>query len=101
MLAAGTVVASLLLLPSARPLGIDSAEADACESESRSSSSVDVHSQDNKSHDAQVARCSSRTAATAAPHPSLLLLPPMLHASIAGASFALGDLLLAHIVCQA
>ena len=40
---AGAVVASLLPLSFAKPLGIDSAEADASESESRSGSSADVH----------------------------------------------------------
>lgn len=39
---AGAVVASLLPLPSAKALGVDSAGADACESESHSTSLVDT-----------------------------------------------------------
>ena len=51
---AGTVVASLLPLPSAKTLGIGSAEADTSESESCSGSSADTHAvQDQK--DAAVA----------------------------------------------
>lgn len=51
---AGVVIASLLPLPSAKPLGIDSAEADACESESRSGSSGDIHAEQDDT-DAAVA----------------------------------------------
>ena len=53
---AGVVIASLLPLPSAKPLGIDSAEADACESESRSGSSGDIHAEQDDTDAAVAAR---------------------------------------------
>ena len=54
---AGTVVASLLPLSSAKPLGVDSAEADASESESRSGSSTDMHGDKDDADTAVAARC--------------------------------------------
>ena len=54
---AGTVVASLLPLSSAKPLGVDSAEADASESESRSGSSTDMHGGKDDADAAVAARC--------------------------------------------
>ena len=53
---AGAVVASLLPLSSAKPLGVDSAEADAAESESRSGSSADMHGDQDDADDAVAAR---------------------------------------------
>ena len=55
---AGTVIASLLPLPSAKPLGVDSAEADAGDSESRSESSADVQSELDDSDSVKTARYS-------------------------------------------
>ena len=56
LMPAGTVIASLLPLLSAKPLGIDSAEADASESESRSGSSVDMHADDDNTDTSVAAR---------------------------------------------
>lgn len=53
---AGTVVASLLPLSSAKPLGVDSAEADASESESRSGSSADMHADEDDADSPVAAR---------------------------------------------
>ncbi len=53
---AGTVIASLLPLSSAKPLGIDSAEADASESESRSGSSTDAHPDEDNTDTGVAAR---------------------------------------------
>ncbi|DBB02922.1 TPA: hypothetical protein ACH3X1_013524 [Trebouxia sp. C0004] len=66
---AGTVIASLLPLSSAKPLGIDSAEADASESESRSGSSADVQAAENNTDSgvaARVACCHSLESAVMA-----------------------------------
>lgn len=61
---AGTVVASLLPLSSAKPLGVDSAEADASESESRSGSSTDMLGDKDDADSAVAARCDTVDAST-------------------------------------
>ena len=53
---AGILMAALLPLPSAKPLGVDSAEAGAVESESRSESSADTQSELDDSDSARTAR---------------------------------------------
>jgi len=53
---AGTIIASLLPLSSAKPLGIDSAEADASECESRSGSSSDVQADEDNTDTGVAAR---------------------------------------------
>lgn len=56
MCCAGAVVASLLPLPSAKCLGVDSAEADASEAESHSNSSADTQAGRDDNDAAESAR---------------------------------------------